>query len=150
MPGQGRAEDIEELIKEIAVKNGIAVSRDDPIMILQTINSRLLEDGRKAQEKLLNHYKEEMEGAALRWGNEATGKAELIIKASLEASKNVMISIMQEEANKTIKAFRSEIDSSLANLTGNIGDARRISVFNVIAACITLCAAGIALWATLT
>ncbi len=29
---------IEELIKEIAAKHGIAVSRDDPILILQTIN----------------------------------------------------------------------------------------------------------------
>jgi len=35
-------EEIDELIKEIAVKHGIAVGRDDPIIILQTINNRLM------------------------------------------------------------------------------------------------------------
>ena len=41
---------IEELIKEIAVKHGIAVSRDDPILVLHTINNRLLQDSSKAQQ----------------------------------------------------------------------------------------------------
>ena len=38
------ADQVEELIKEIAAKHGIAVSRDDPILILQTINARLMQD----------------------------------------------------------------------------------------------------------
>jgi len=41
---------VEKLIKEIAAKHGIAVSRDDAILILQTINNRLLQDGAKAQQ----------------------------------------------------------------------------------------------------
>jgi hypothetical protein len=41
---------VEELIREIAAKHGIAVSRDDPILILQTINTRLLQDSAKAQQ----------------------------------------------------------------------------------------------------
>ena len=36
------------LIKEIAVKHGIAVGRDDPILILHTLNNQLLQDNRKA------------------------------------------------------------------------------------------------------
>ena len=52
---------VEELIKEIAIKHGIAVSPDDPILIMQTINTRLMQDSAKAQEKMLDHYKEEME-----------------------------------------------------------------------------------------
>lgn len=43
-------DEIEELIKEIAAKHGIAVSRDDPILVLQTINKRLMEDSSKAQQ----------------------------------------------------------------------------------------------------
>ena len=42
--------DVEELIQEIALKHGITVSRDDPILILQTINKRLMEDSAKAQQ----------------------------------------------------------------------------------------------------
>jgi hypothetical protein len=47
------ADPIEELIKEIAAKHGIAVSRDDPILILQTINTRLLQESAKAQQAML-------------------------------------------------------------------------------------------------
>ena len=42
------SDQLEELIKEIASKHGIAVSRDDPILVLQTINNRLLQDSSKA------------------------------------------------------------------------------------------------------
>ena len=69
------ADQVEELIREIAAKHGIAVSRDDPILVLQTINNRLLEDGAKAQQVQLDQYKQEMEALSLRWGNDAKGKS---------------------------------------------------------------------------
>ena len=50
---------IDELIKEIAGKHGVAVGRDDPIMILQTVNTRLLQDSPKAQQAMLEGYKKE-------------------------------------------------------------------------------------------
>ena len=52
------SDQLEELIKEIASKHGIAVSRDDPILVLQTINNRLLQDSSKAQQAQLDQYKE--------------------------------------------------------------------------------------------
>ena len=70
------ADQVEELIKEIAAKHGIAVSRDDPILILQTINNRLLQDGAKAQQAQLDQFKQEMEALSIRWENDAKGKAE--------------------------------------------------------------------------
>jgi cell division septum initiation protein DivIVA len=81
------ADPIEDLIREIAAKHGIAVSRDDPILILQTINTRLLQDSAKAQQVMLDQYKEELEALALRWGNDARDKAERILNASLAASR---------------------------------------------------------------
>ena len=83
-------DNVDELIKEIAVKHGIAVSRDDPILILQTINNRLMQDSEKAQQAMLDQYKEELEALALRWGVDAKDKAERILNASLLASKDAM------------------------------------------------------------
>ena len=40
---------IEETIKAIAARHGIALGRDDPILILQTINERLMQDNRNYQ-----------------------------------------------------------------------------------------------------
>lgn len=143
------SDQIEELIKEIAAKHGIAVSRDDPILVLQTINNRLMQDSSKAQRDQLDQYKEELEGLALRWGNDAKGMAERILNASLAASKEAMNTRMQEGAKAMTTAVRAEIDAALASVAIPILDAGRIGKLNVIASCITLLAAAVALWVVL-
>lgn len=143
------ADQLEELIKEIAAKHGIAVSRDDPILVLQTINNRLLLDSSTAQQAQLDHYKEELEALALRWRTDAKDKAERILDAALRASKEAIGQIMQEGAKATASSVRAEIDAALAGVVAPIRSARRIAVFNVVAACITLLAAAVALWVVL-
>ncbi|HNK49078.1 MAG TPA: conjugal transfer protein TraM [Nitrospira sp.] len=138
---------VEELIKEIAAKHGIAVSRDDPILILQTINTRLLQDSAKAQQVMLDQYKEELEALALRWGNDARDKSERILNASLMASKGAMAKVMQEGAREAAGVVRGEVDAALGRVAGAMRDARRIGALNVVASCITCLAAAVALWA---
>lgn len=143
------ADSVEELILEIAAKHGIAVSRDDPIMVLQTINNRLMHDSAKAQQVQLDLYKQELEALALRWGNDARKTAERTLNAVLAASKDAMWRSMQEGAEASAVAVRAEIDAALARVAAPIRDARRIGMLNVVATCITLLAAALVLWATL-
>lgn len=141
------SDQIEELIKEIAQKHGIAVARDDPILVLQTINNRLLQDSAKAQQAQLDQYKEELEALALRWGNDAKEKAERILNASLSAAKDAMDQLMQEGARSTSAGVAKEIEVAVARLTAPIRDAKRIATLNIFAACVTMAAAAVALWA---
>ena len=143
------ADQVEELIKEIAAKHGIAVSRDDPILVLQTINNRLMQDSSKAQQAQLDQYKEELEALALRWGTDAKDKAERILNAALTASKGAMDKAMQENAKSTAATVRAEVDAALGRVAGQVKDARRIGLLNVLASCITLAAAVVALWVAL-
>ena len=143
------ADQVEELIKEIAAKHGIAVSRDDPILVLQTINNRLMQDSSKAQQAQLDQYKEELEALALRWGTDANVKAERILNAALTASKGAMDKAMQENAKSTAATVRAEVDAALGRVAGQVKDARRIGLLNVLASCITLAAAAVALWVAL-
>jgi hypothetical protein len=133
-------DEIEELIKEIAAKHGIAVSRDDPILVLQTINNRLMQDSSKAQKIQLDQYKAELEDLALRWGKDAKDKAERILNAALSASKETMGREMQDGARTLAEAVRAELDTGLAAVMQPIRNARRMALFNVVAACITLLA----------
>ena len=119
------ADQVEELIKEIAAKHGIAVSRDDPILVLQTINNRLMQDSSKAQQAQLDQYKEELEALALRWGTDAKDKAERILNAALTASKGAMDKAMQENAKSTAATVRAEVDAALGRVAGQVKDARR-------------------------
>jgi len=141
--------EVEELIKEIAIKHGIAVGRDDPIMILQTINARLMQDSQKAQQEMLDHFKSELEAMSSRWSVDAKEKAERILNTSLAASKDAMGQIMLEEVKVMATSVRAEIDAALSHVTNPIRDARRISIFNIIASCITMLAAAVALWVAL-
>jgi hypothetical protein len=135
--------DIEETIKEIATKHGIAVGRDDPILILHTLNNRLLQDSQKAQQTMLDQYKSELEGISLRWSTDAKEKAERILNASLDTSKASMDRLMQAGAKEVVTTIKSELDASLNLINSSIKDANRIGLMNIAAACITLLAAAI-------
>ena len=141
---------LEEIIKEIATKHGIAVSRDDPILILQTMNYRLLQDTARSQQAQLDRYKEELEALNLRWSNDAKGRAERILVASLAAGKDAAGEIMQEAAMVAAATVSDEIDVALSRIGEPLRDAHRIALLNVVAACITMCAAALVLWAALS
>lgn len=143
------ADQLEELIKEIAVKHGIAVSRDDPILVLQTINNRLMLDSQRAQEAMLEQFKEELEGIATRWGNDAKAKAERILNAAMAASKEAMAKTLQDGAVAAAAAIRKEVDDALAGARRQAQAARALSMWNLAAAAITLLAASVAAWAAL-
>ena len=140
---------VEALIREIAMTHGIAVSRNDPIMVLQTINMRLLDDSAKAQEAMLDAYRQELEALTQQWGNNAKAMADRVLNASLSASKDAMASLMHEGAKELTMAVKAEVEAGItASVAAPIREGRRIAIFNVIAALLTFCAAGIALWAS--
>jgi len=140
---------IEAIIKEIAAKHGIAVGRDDPILILQTINERLMQDSAAAQQETLNRFKEEVESIAHRWGEDAKSKAERTLNAALAASKAAMMNGMQEGAKAAAEAVRREVEAVTAQLVAPIREARRVAMMNMVAAGMAVVAAGLALWASL-
>lgn len=140
---------IEELIREIAVKHGIAVGRNDPILILQTINARLMQDSQAAQQEILHSFAEELESIAHRWGDDAKQKAERTLNAALAASKEAMAKGMQDGGKTAAEAVRRELELLAAQLAAPIREARRVSYMNIVAAGMTVIAAGLALWATL-
>lgn len=86
---------------------------------------------------------------ALRWGKDAKDKAERILNVALSASKETMGREMQDGARTLAEAVRAELDTGLAAVMHPIRNARRVALFNVVAACITLLAAGVSLWVVL-
>lgn len=139
---------LEELIREIATKHGIALGRDDPILILQTINMKLMQDSASAQQDILDAFKSQLESIANRWGDDARGKAEKTLNAALAASKDAMMRSTQDGAKATAEAVRQEVERSTAQLMGPIREARRVAMMNMIAAGMAVAAAGMVLWAS--
>jgi len=137
------------LIREIAAKHGVAVGRDDPILILQTLNAKLLEEGAQAQRAMLQTHQEELEAIAQRWGSDAKDKAERILTAGLAASKETMTGMMREGAAVSMASMRTEVDQALGGITQALQQARDMARIHLIAAALTVTAAAITLFATL-
>jgi len=132
-----------DLLKEIAAIHGVGVTPDDPLLIIQTLNKMLMEDSANAQQKMLDHYKEELAALANRWGEDAKEKAEKILNAALDASQKMMAKAAQEGGSSVAAVVKKEIEGSIL---GAVRSVKGLVIANVIAAAITLVAAFLALW----
>jgi hypothetical protein len=109
----------------------------------------LLQDNQKAQQAMLNQYKEELEALSLRWSSDTKEKAERILNASLESSKVAMDQLMQAGTKELLLRFTSSIDESLILIGYLIKDTKRIGAMNIIASCITVLAVAALLVSTM-
>lgn len=125
---------IEETIKEIALKHGVAVGRDDPTLMLHTINERLMRETAEAQRKILHEFKEELESAAYEWESTAKKTAERILEVALAASKKVIA----EEGKKVAEAVGKDVETRLALANAITKKARIANMLSMLTAIVTL------------
>ncbi len=100
-------------IQEIALKHGVVLSKDDPILILQTMNDRLIEESRQVQALLLAQFREEMESISSQWKHDAQEKAEKVLNAALVASKEAMAKLLQESSSESVQAIKKVMSAAL-------------------------------------
>lgn len=115
MNGEGE-EDTAALIKQIATKHGIAIGRDDPILLMQTVNHFLLSRSAAKQEELLEAFRASLETSAMTWSEDAKKKAERVLGAALAASRDMMEQAMRESAQEVMAIVRREVESSASGI----------------------------------
>ena len=136
----------EDLLKEIASKHGVALDREDPILIMQTMQARLLAESRSAQQAMLEDYRTTLEALLDRWGTETKAKAERIVTASLTASTVAMKQQMEVSATEAGSTLRQEVTRALDHVAGQLHTARIIGYCNLLAAVVLLFTAVIIYW----
>ncbi len=132
----------DEIIKELAVKYGVAVTSNDPILIVETLHRLLVEDFAKNQKEMMDRYKEDFEALSKRWGDDAKIKAETILNKSLAASQEMMAKAAENVAAVTAATINKAIENNLGAVRG----VRGLVIANVIACALTLAAAFLVLW----
>ncbi|MDI9818632.1 MULTISPECIES: conjugal transfer protein TraM [unclassified Legionella] len=121
------SERLDKAIQEIAIKHGVVLGKDDPILILQTMNDRLLEETRQAQAEMLVQFREEMERISSRWKDDAKEKAENVLNAALNSSKEVLSRLIQESTNESIKIMKKMILDSVDEVHKHTQRAKKFS-----------------------
>lgn len=99
---------IEQAIKDIALKNRQSVKEDDPILALITIMNRIAHDWQDLLNAALEKHKDEYETAAHRWRKDATKRSEAILNVALNASREAMAKGMNEGSEKVLELVRQE------------------------------------------
>lgn len=125
-------------IQDIAVKHGVVLGKDDPVLILQTMNERLLDENRQAQQEMLDQFKEEMENISSQWRDYAKEKAEKTLNAALVASKEVMEKTLKESTSESVQTIRKMISGSLIEARVLAQQTRKYSQFAFITSLIFL------------
>ena len=72
---------LDALIKRIASEHGIVLTKDDPVLMMHTLNEVLLEQNEKAQAELLNKYEAILQENFSQWQTFASKKANVLINA---------------------------------------------------------------------
>ncbi|NGZ96419.1 MAG: conjugal transfer protein TraM [Nitrospira sp. WS110] len=138
----------DDLLKEIASKHGVALDREDPILMVQTMHARLLADSRSAQQAMLEDYRKTLETLLERWSAETTAKAERIVTASLTASTETMKAQMATTTTDLARTIRKEVTDLLEIETTETRMRRATTVgyLNLLAAVVTFLSAVVVYW----
>ncbi len=136
----------DDLFKEIASKHGVALDREDPILIVQTMHARLLAESRSAQQALLEEYRTTLEALLERWSAETTAKAERIVTASLTASTETMKMQIATTTTDLTRTIRKEVTEVLDTTETRMRRATTVGYVNLLAAVVTFLSAVVLYW----
>ena len=131
------------VIQEIAVRHGVVLSKDDPILILQTMNDRLIEEARQGQAAVLTQFREEMESISSQWRDDAKEKAEKIINAALAGSKEAMARLLLESTNISVQSMERMISDALAEARDLLQQTKKFGWFMLVSSVVILAASSL-------
>ena len=138
-------EKIDEAIQQIASNHGIAVSKDDPIMILHSMNDRLISDSKAAQKELLDNFRSELEVTVSELSMAAKNHSDRVLNSTIQTSKTEISRVMEEQSNIIIERWKADLHAEFNEACKTMTTSRQTAILNIIASFITLIAAGVVL-----
>lgn len=130
-------ETIEQLIERIAIEHHVTLEKEDPILILHTMNKMIVEANKKNQTELLKDLSSNLEVYLLKLSKKSQTQVEIGANAAIRASKDVSVSIIEE----SIKAIEGKIKTTVEDaIRGNLKQLKKHSRSNRTTAYINLIA----------
>lgn len=130
------------IIEEVAVKHGISLGRDDPVLMVYTINRQLMESGVKIQQEALDKYLCSMEKSAVRIHDQAA----LSLDNRMREASTVMRQALLQEAEHLFSQQRKDSQAINDRMMEGYFMWLRFAAFNAVVSALTIMAAGIVLW----
>lgn len=143
------ADSLDEIIKEVAAKHGFVLSLDDPVLLVYTIQQRLLADSANGQQLLLDHFREELEQTLDDWEKETTSKLDQALVRTIAFAKTDF----RDQMNQDVEKITAVVDARYATIQSQIWEelkkCQHSSNISLVAAVLTVAAAAAVLWNSL-
>ena len=126
---------LEALIKRIASEHSIVLTKDDPVLMMHTLNEVLLEQNEKAHVDLLNKYEAILQESFNQWQTVASKKANALIIAqqnNISKSNDQPIDQSMQLISEKVKIA---INHEIRDLTRI---SRQAAIMNLLAAVLVL------------
>jgi hypothetical protein len=137
------ADPLDDIIREVMAKHGIAVSRDDPILMVYTINRKVMEASLHIQSALLEECRRDCEAAATRIQDEAAARLEQRMHEVMAASRLQL----QEVAGQLGREQRRLEEEANRQVMNGLRRWQHLASAHLALSCLLLGAAAIVLWA---
>ena len=134
----GSADPINRIMEEVALKHGILIDRDDPVLMVYTINQHLMKASARVQQAMLDQYRVELEANMRLWEAQGARQADKTVRVASEHTQALISAVIRSEAEIALKQLKA--DSRRRQRGVNL---------NLFASVLTLAAAAVVLVAAL-
>ena len=126
---------LDALIKRIASEHGIVLTKDDPVLMMHTLNEVLLEQNEKAHAELLHKYEAILQESFNQWQTYASKKANALINAHRNNSGRNHDQVTDQHMQLISEKIRIAINHEIRELTRI---SRQAAIMNLLAAVLVL------------
>ncbi|MCP5246319.1 MAG: conjugal transfer protein TraM [Burkholderiales bacterium] len=126
---------LDALIKRIASEHGIVLAKDDPVLMMHTLNEVLLEQNELAHAELLSKYEAMLQESFNQWHSYASKKANALINAQQNSFNKSNDPLIDQSMQLISEKIRITINHEIRELTRI---SRQAAIMNLLAAILVL------------
>jgi hypothetical protein len=135
---------LDEIIREVAIRHGISVGRDDPILMTYTINRQVMESATGIQKMILNDHLKGLRTLSKELQDEAAGRLEQTMR---EATNSICLAL-EQEAKRLFSLQRIENEMVVRKMMEEYRHLQRFSSISFLVSFLGFATALAMLWYT--
>lgn len=122
-----------KIIERVAAKHGIALTDDDPILMVHTLNEILLEENNKAHQVLLNNFRSTLEENINQWSQATESKANSLLQASSHNTNLLTEQIINACFELIDQKIESGFNEKIKEISTLASNTRQAAIINLLA-----------------
>lgn len=128
------ATDVDALLREVATRHGLALGRDDPILVLHTLHGVLLRDMASEQHRLLDEFRRDVAAATQSTVQASGERVGRVLRDVLDANREALARVLSEAVEVATRRFDQAVKDRLADIHRQQNRSRQLLLLTLLGA----------------